>query len=57
MKRRLLKTVLYRVSASIIAQISSWFIFQKVEVNAGVLVADLIQMGYYWFYEGLWNNK
>jgi len=57
MKRRLLKTILYRVSASIIAQISSWLIFQKVEVNAGVLLADLIQTAYYYYYEGVWKNK
>ncbi len=55
MKEKLLKTFLYRVTASSLAQLVSWVFFRKIEVNAFVLSVDLIQMVYYFFFESIWN--
>ena len=58
MKNKLLKTVLYRITASALAQSVSWILFCKIEVNAVVLSADLIQMVYYFIFESIWGiNK
>lgn len=56
-RKRLFKTVTYRITASVIAQFTSWIFFQKIEVNVAVLVADLIQMGYYYMFESLWRQN
>lgn len=58
MKDKLLKTVLYRITASALAQTVSWILFHKIEVNAVVLAVDLIQMVYYFIFESVWGiNK
>ena len=58
MRNKLLKTVLYRITASALAQGISWILFGKIEVNAVVLSVDLIQMGYYFIFESVWGiNK
>jgi len=54
-QRKLLKTVVYRLTASSLAQMLSWVFFRRVEVNVVVLVVDLIQMGYYFFFESVWS--
>jgi uncharacterized membrane protein len=54
-KRKLLKTLVYRLTASGLAQSLSWFFFHRVEVNVAVLVVDLMQMGYYFFFESIWS--
>lgn len=54
-KRKLLKTLVYRLTASSLAQSLSWFFFHRVEVNVAVLVVDLMQMGYYFFFESIWS--
>ena len=57
-QKKLLKTIVYRLTASGLAQALSWFMFGRFEVNAAVLVADLIQMMYYFFFESVWGlNK
>lgn len=55
MKKKLLKTVLYRFTASSLAQLVSWIFFRKIEINAVVLSVDLIQMAYYFFFESIWT--
>jgi uncharacterized membrane protein len=55
MKKKLLKTILYRFTASSLAQLVSWIFFRKIEVNAVVLSVDLIQMVYYFFFESIWT--
>lgn len=55
MKDKLLKTVLYRITASALAQTISWILFHKIEVNAVVLSVDLIQMLYYFIFESVWD--
>lgn len=54
-QRKLLKTIAYRLTASSLAQMLSWIFFRRFEVNAVVLVVDLIQMGYYFFFESVWG--
>ncbi|MFC1486595.1 DUF2061 domain-containing protein [Thermoproteota archaeon] len=55
MKNKLLKTFLYRITASGLAQSFSWILFSKIEVNAVVLSIDLIQMVYYFIFESVWG--
>ena len=50
-----MKTIAYRLTASSLAQILSWIFFRRVEVNGVVLVVDLVQMGYYFFFESVWG--
>ncbi len=58
MKDKLLKTILYRITASALAQTASWILFHKIEVNAVVLTVDLVQMVYYFIFESVWGiNK
>ena len=58
MKNKLLKTFLYRITASALAQSLSWILFTKIEINAVVLSIDLIQMVYYFIFESVWGiNK
>jgi uncharacterized membrane protein len=56
-KRRLVKTVIYRITAMVIAQIMSWMLFQRFEVNLGVAIVDIIQAFWYYIYEGFWSNR
>ena len=55
-KEKLLKTIGYRLSASGIAQLAGWLLFHRLEVNIGVLIADVVQMVWYWSYESMWDN-
>ena len=55
MKNKLLKTFLYRITASALAQSISWILFHKIEVNAVVLSVDLIQTIYYYIFESVWG--
>jgi uncharacterized membrane protein len=58
MRNKLLKTFLYRITASALAQSLSWILFSNIEVNAVVLTIDLIQMIYYFIFESVWGiNK
>ena len=58
LQKKLKKTLIYRFTASGIAQILSWVLFRRIEVNAGVLVVDMIQMVYYFFFDSIWSiNK
>lgn len=57
MKRRLVKTILYRLSASGLGQFVSWFLFGKIEIILAVMVIDGIQMVWYYVYEGLWKGR
>ena len=50
-----MKTIAYRLTASSLAQMLSWIFFRRFEVNIVVLVVDLIQMGYYFFFESVWG--
>ena len=54
-QKELLKTVVYRLTASSLAQLLSWLFFRRIEVNVVVLAVDLIQMAYYFFFESVWN--
>ena len=57
-EKKLLKTVIYRLTASGLAQMLSWIFFRKIEVNIAVLAGDLVQMVYYFFFESFWTiNK
>lgn len=56
-RRRILKTISYRVSASVIAQIACWIIFRNVQINVATLILDLIQMVWYYLHEGFWNRQ
>lgn len=52
----IIKTIGYRLSASLIAQITTFLIFKSIEINALVLLTDLIQMTWYYIYEILYNK-
>jgi uncharacterized membrane protein len=54
-KRRLMKTIGYRISATVIAQVLCWTLFQRFEVNLGVAIVDTIQAFWYYIYEGFWK--
>ena len=54
-QKKLLKTVVYRLTASGLAQLLSWLFFRRIEVNVVVLAVDSIQMAYYFFFESFWN--
>ncbi|UCE28523.1 MAG: DUF2061 domain-containing protein [Candidatus Bathyarchaeota archaeon] len=50
-----MKTLVYRLTASSLAQLLSWIFFHRVEINATILAVDLIQMAYYFFFESVWS--
>ena len=50
------RTISYRISATIIAQIFSWLVFNEVIINSAVLLADMIQFGWYYLHD-LWVTK
>jgi hypothetical protein len=54
-ERKLKKTVIYRLTASSLAQFLSWVLFHRIEVNAGVLFVDMVQMVYYFFFDSIWG--
>lgn len=54
-QKKLWKTVTYRITASSLAQILSWVFFRRVEINAVVLVVDMIQTVYYFFFDSIWG--
>jgi len=33
----------------------SWIFFHRIEVNAIILIVDLIQMAYYFLFESIWS--
>ena len=57
MNRKIAKTITYRLSASLIAQAVGWAMFQSVDINLAVLIADGIQSVWYYIHEGLWNGR
>lgn len=58
-EKRVIKTVGYRVTASLLAQLVSWVLFKSITVNLSVLIADLTQMVWYYVYDTLfwWEEK
>jgi len=56
MNTRLIKTVIYRLSATLIAQLTSFALFQSIEVNLGVLLADTVQMGWFYIFDRFWEQ-
>jgi len=56
MQRRIVKTLVYRVGSIALAQSLSWILFRRIEFNAIVLMVDLIQTGYYYIFEKVWNE-
>ena len=55
--KKLKKTITYRISASILAQIVGMILFRSIEVNTGILIADLVQMIWYFYHERLWERR
>ena len=55
-KRRALKTVSYRVTASALAQAFCWVVWGRFEYNLVVLAADLFQMLWYYLHEKIWGD-
>ena len=55
--KKLKKTITYRISASILAQIVGLILFRSIEVNTGILIADLVQMIWYFYHERLWERR
>jgi uncharacterized membrane protein len=51
-----MKTVIYRISATVIAQVLCWMLFQQFEVNLGVAIVDTVQAFWYYIYEGFWKG-
>ena len=48
--KTLKKSLIYRLYASVIAQVGVFLLFQKIELNGAVLIGDVIQFfGYYVF--------
>ncbi len=54
--RLIIKTLLYRISASALTQIITYLLYHKTEYNLCVLLADLTQTIYYYTYEKLWHK-
>lgn len=57
MKRRLAKTILYRISATLFGQVAFWLLLHRIEVNVIFLLVDCLRMGWYYFYDWLWERK
>jgi uncharacterized membrane protein len=55
--KKLKKTITYRISASILAQVVGVILFRSIEVNTGILIADLVQMIWYFYHERLWERR
>jgi len=57
MKRRLLKTILYRLSATVIVQVTSWIICREIKVNIIVALTDFVSTSWYYFFDWIWEKK
>lgn len=57
MRRRLLKAILYRLSATIIVQITSWIICREIRVNVVVALTDIVSTLWYYFFDWVWDKK
>lgn len=56
MKRRVIKTILYRTSTVIMQQVASWLLFHEVKVNLVFLGLESVRCGYYYLYDWLWEK-
>jgi len=54
-RRRFLKTISYRISATGIFQIIIWLVSKKWEYNVIALLTDLGQSFWYYIHEWIWN--
>ena len=57
MRRRLAKTLIYRLSTIIFIQIFIWFTCHKVEFNLIVGIGEIIRFIYYYIYDWLWDRQ
>lgn len=56
-KERLLKTVIYRVTALIITQILMWILVHDFVINGLMLIGEIIRFIFYYLYELVWDKK
>jgi len=55
--KKIYKTIFYRITASLLAQIISWIVFNKLEINTLILFTDLYQMCWYFFVENYFDDS
>lgn len=57
MKRRLTKTLLYRLSTVLIQQTLTWAVFRRLDFNLLVGIGEFVRCSYYYGYDWLWERK
>ncbi len=56
LKRKLAKSISYRIFAFSIGQAITWLLFHRIEINLVVALVDTVQTIGYFFYELLWDR-
>jgi uncharacterized membrane protein len=56
LRRKLAKSISYRIFAFSIGQTITWLLFHRIEINFVVALVDAVQTIGYFFYELLWDR-
>lgn len=54
-KRRLIKTIIYRVTATVVTQSLSWLLARNITINTVVLITDVVSTIWYYCYETIYK--
>jgi uncharacterized membrane protein len=57
MKKRLTKTIIYRISATAVVQFVSWVICKEIKVNIIVAITDAFSTLWYYMFDWLWETR
>jgi len=57
MKRRTVKTVLYRITTITLVQIATWLIFGEPLANIAVGLSEIVRMLWFYTYDWLFEEK
>lgn len=55
-KKRLLKTIVYRVTTVVMQQLISWIAFHRIAINLVILGCEVVRCSYYYIYDWLWDT-
>lgn len=54
-KKRLLKTIVYRVTTVVMQQLISWIVFHRIAINLIILGCEVVRCSYYYVYDWVWE--
>lgn len=55
-KKRILKTLTYRISTNVIIQLLLFLVFHRVELNLVIGILEVVRGAWYFIHEEIWER-